>query len=82
GVPVVSSAMGGATEGIDDGVTGFRFAERDVDALSARLISLLTDDKIANSLSLAGPPYVSGKFDIRRCTGKLESLYDRAVSQG
>jgi glycosyltransferase involved in cell wall biosynthesis len=80
GVPVVSSAIGGATEGIEDGVTGFSFEERDVGALSARLIYLLTNDAAAASMSLAGPRFVSDKFDLYRCTEKLESIYDFTVS--
>jgi glycosyltransferase involved in cell wall biosynthesis len=78
GVPVVSSAIGGAAEGIDEGVTGFSFAERDVDTLAVRLIALLTDDALATSMAHAGPIFVSERFDLYRCTEKLESLYDAA----
>jgi glycosyltransferase involved in cell wall biosynthesis len=76
GVPVVTSAMGGASEGIDDGVTGFAFEERDVDTLARRLITLLTDDALATSMALAGPRFVSNKFDLYRSTERLETLYD------
>ncbi len=82
GVPVVTSALGGAMEGIDDGVTGFAFAERDVDTLAARLITLLTDDALATSMAHAGPAFVSEKFDLYRCTEKLETLYDTACEAG
>jgi glycosyltransferase involved in cell wall biosynthesis len=78
GVPVVSSARSGATEGIDDGVTGFAFAERDVETLAARLITLLTDDALAHSMSAAGPRFVAKKFDLSRCAERLELLYDEA----
>ena len=77
GVPVVTSAHGGSTEGISDGVTGFTFRERDVSTLSAHLISLLTDDNIARSMSAAGPEFIAQKFAIARCTEALESEYDR-----
>jgi glycosyltransferase involved in cell wall biosynthesis len=76
GVPVVTSALGGATEGIQDGITGFAFTERDVGTLSARLIDLLTNDAAAASFAAAGPEFVSGKFDILRCNEALEALYD------
>ena len=76
GVPVVTSAMGGATEGIHDGVTGFAFEERDVDTLASRLITMLTDDAVATSMALAGPRFVSDKFDLYRCAERLELLYD------
>jgi glycosyltransferase involved in cell wall biosynthesis len=43
GVPVVTSARGGATEGIVDGMTGFAFAERDVPALTHALERVLAE---------------------------------------
>jgi glycosyltransferase involved in cell wall biosynthesis len=78
GVPVVTSAIGGAAEGIDEGVTGFAFRERDVDTLAARLITLLTDDALATSMAHAGPAFVAKRFDLYQCTEKLELLYDAA----
>jgi glycosyltransferase involved in cell wall biosynthesis len=80
GVPVVTSAMGGASEGINEGVTGFAFRERDVDTLAARLVELLTNDAIAASFALAGPRFVSQRFDLHRCTEALEALYDHTLA--
>jgi glycosyltransferase involved in cell wall biosynthesis len=76
GVPVVTSAKGGRDEGVCEGVTGLTFQERDVDMLASHLIKILTDDNIAESMALAGPRFVSEKFDIGRCTRILEMLYD------
>jgi len=76
GVPVVTSARGGVTEGIIPGVTGFGFAEGDVDALGDRLLQLLRDDDLAMSMSAAGPRFIAEKFDIAHCTRALEDLYD------
>ena len=77
GVPVVTSALGGNTEGIQEGITGFAFRERDVSALAARLIDLITDDRAAVIFAAAGPKFVAEKFDLLRCTHDLETLYDR-----
>ena len=77
GVPVVTSALGGATEGIVEGVTGMSFAEGDVDGLSERLTRVLSDDALAASMSAAAPGFVASRFDIRNCTRTLEDLYDR-----
>jgi glycosyltransferase involved in cell wall biosynthesis len=76
GVPVVTSARGGAEEGVIDGKTGFAFAERDVDTLSDRLTRVLTDDDLALSMSEEARAFVRQRFDIRRCTRSLEQLYD------
>jgi glycosyltransferase involved in cell wall biosynthesis len=76
GVPVVTSARGGVTEGIIPGVTGFGFAEGDVVALGDRLLQLLRDDPLALSMSDAAPRFIAEKFDINQCTRALEDLYD------
>jgi len=81
GVPVVTSARGGATEGIEDGVTGYAFGERDVAGLTERLMALLTDDALAARFSEAGPPFIAENHDLYRQTAQLEALYDR-VAEG
>jgi glycosyltransferase involved in cell wall biosynthesis len=81
GVPVITSAVGGAQEGILEGETGYSFAEQDVASLSEKIIRVLTDDTLASSMSRAAPRFIAEQFDIRRLTARLESLYD-AASQG
>ncbi len=83
GVPVVTSARGGEGEAIEHGVTGLGFPEGDVDALSAALIPLLTDDRICP------PPcrrrheiVLASLFDLNKCTAQLESFYDQNVAAG
>ena len=76
GVPVVTSAVGGAQEGILEGVTGYSFEEKDVASLSEKISRLLTDDALASAMSLASPHFIRERFDIRRLTARLESLYD------
>ena len=79
GVPVVTSARGGATEGLQDGVTGFAFDERDVPGLTERLMALLTDDALAARFSAAAPPFIAERHDLYRQTAQLEALYDRVA---
>ena len=80
GVPVVTSAVGGAQEGIRDGVTGYSFAERDVTGLASKLTRLLTDDSLASAMSLAAPGFVRQHFDNAVLTERLEALYDSAAT--
>lgn len=79
GVPVVTSARGGATEGIINGETGFAFAERDIEAMAAHLHCLLSDDAMAQAFSSAATRFMEQKFEIGRCTAALETLYDKAA---
>jgi colanic acid/amylovoran biosynthesis glycosyltransferase len=80
GVPVVTSALGGSTEGIVEGVTGFAFPERDIRTLSDRLTRLLSDAQLCESMSKAAPRFVAERFDIQNCTRSLEGLYDQLVA--
>lgn len=77
GVPVITSARGGATEGVQHGATGFAFPEKDTAALESALIRLLSDDTLTASMAQQARHYVENTFDIRRCTASLEDLYDR-----
>ena len=77
GVPVITSACGGATEGIADGITGYAFEEKAVDALAAHLIELFRDDAKVTAMSQAALQFVRERFDIRKTTAELESTYDR-----
>jgi glycosyltransferase involved in cell wall biosynthesis len=81
GVPVVTSAKGGADEGVCESVSGLTFIERDIDTLASHLIRVLTDDNIAKSMALAGPQFVAQKFDLVKCTHALEMLYDDIVKE-
>jgi glycosyltransferase involved in cell wall biosynthesis len=81
GVPVVTSARGGATEAIVHGQTGLAFVEKDVDTLSQHLITLLGDDQCASRMSACARRFAEEKFDLQRCTRALESLYDQMVAR-
>ncbi|AQS86443.1 MAG: glycosyltransferase [Acetobacter aceti] len=81
GVPVVTSANGGTTEGMIDAETGFAFAEKDTEALTRHLITILTDDELATRFGKNARAYVEEKHDIRACTSRLESAYDWACAQ-
>jgi glycosyltransferase involved in cell wall biosynthesis len=76
GVPVISSARGGATEGLQEGETGFAFAEGDVDRLSN-----LLNNAIHGSFDFESDrarQFVTTRFDIKRTTNGLEMAYDHA----
>ncbi|MBI1203471.1 MAG: glycosyltransferase [Rhodopseudomonas sp.] len=79
GVPVVTSALGGADEGIINGVTGFKFEERNSKALSECLIRVLSNPELNQTMAYEAREFVKGRFDIRDCTRLLESLYDKIV---
>lgn len=77
GVPVISSAMGGAEEGIAHGITGYQVEEGEVDALAGRINEVLANPHKAAAMGKAGRDFVSSRFDIHQCTQSLEHLYDQ-----
>lgn len=81
GVPVVSSARGGATEGLLHGETGFRCAEHDKNEFVARIQEILCNDSLAAAMSRRASAFVADMFDIKKCTRRLEQIYDMAIVQ-
>lgn len=77
GIPVVTSARGGAIEGILDGKTGLRFAEGNLGELVDRLQAVLEDEQANAAMGLAATEFVRRNFDIAVCTRNLEEFYDQ-----
>lgn len=82
GVPVITSARGGAGEAIVHGSTGFAHAEKDVAALRDGLAALLESDELAFSFGAKGRRHVTEHLDIRDCVTRLETLYDQHAFSG
>jgi colanic acid/amylovoran biosynthesis glycosyltransferase len=81
GVPVVSTRHGGIPEAVRDGETGFLVAERDDQALAARLDLLLSDPIMARSMGARGRDFVCAHFDLHKQAQELEAIYDRLTLQ-
>jgi len=78
GLPVVSSARGGAAEGIIEGQTGFSFQEWNIKELVTALISLLVDDALCDRMFHKASSFMQESFNIHQQTTELEALYERA----
>jgi glycosyltransferase involved in cell wall biosynthesis len=78
GVPVVTSAIGGAEEGIVHGQTGFTFAEHDHETLARIMSSSMADADLLERVRVAARASVEARFDLHHCTALLERLYDSA----
>nr|WP_170168083.1 glycosyltransferase [Pseudorhodoferax soli] len=76
GVPVVTSARGGATEGIVDGVTGLATVPGNVPGLASALSRILSDPALAERMSAAATGFARERFDLGACTRLLEQEYD------
>jgi glycosyltransferase involved in cell wall biosynthesis len=76
GVPVLTSAMGGATEGLLDGRTGHAFREGALEEMVVKLRILLEDMNLATTASATAARFVADSFDIRSCSRHLEQIYE------
>jgi glycosyltransferase involved in cell wall biosynthesis len=81
GVPVVTSAHSGSVEAIREGETGFSFPERNHQSLATRLVTILANPPLRDSMAKAAHLHAMRSFDIRECTARLEGLYD-SFAQG
>ncbi len=75
GVPVVSTAISGIPEMIDDGVHGLLVEPRDPQALANALRRVLTDAGLHRQLARAGRARIRERFDSRRTTLALRELF-------
>ncbi len=75
GVPVVSTAISGIPEMIDDGVHGLLVEPRNPQALAEALRRVLTDTELHTRLARAGRQRICERFDSRRTTLDLRDLF-------
>lgn len=76
GVPGIGTRVGGISEGIAEGETGFLVPERDVESLSIAIGTLLANPPLRQRMGAAARSRVEQMFDIRRQTAYLEDIYD------
>ncbi len=80
GVPVVSTAISGIPEMIDDGVHGLLVPPRDPPALGAALQRLLVDTGLHQRLARQGRERMCERFDSRRTTQELRALFEASLA--
>jgi glycosyltransferase involved in cell wall biosynthesis len=81
GVPVIGTYHAGIPETVDDGETGFLVPERNVPALTDRLIALLTDEKRRKAFGRAARKKMEREFDLFEQVRTLEEHYDQVREQ-
>jgi colanic acid/amylovoran biosynthesis glycosyltransferase len=80
GVPGIGSRIGGIPEGIAEGETGFLVPERDPEALSIAIGTLLANQTLRLRMGEAARRRTERMFDLTRQTAALEDIYDGLLS--
>jgi len=79
-VPVITTSVGGASEAIDDGVSGMLVRPRDVDQLAGIIKKILDDDEHRLAIGKAAREVVVSNFNVGKMTADcVESLLDVAA---
>jgi glycosyltransferase involved in cell wall biosynthesis len=80
GKAIVSTAVDGCREVLEEGATGLLVPPRDPAALAAALLKALLDAGLRQNLGHAAQR-ASRRYDIGDCVGKIEALYDEVLTE-
>jgi glycosyltransferase involved in cell wall biosynthesis len=78
-LPVVATDVGGNSEAVKDGVSGFLVPPDDPDALAAAISRLLSDPSLAKAMSAAGKVLASENFTIEAMMTRIVSTYNKLL---
>jgi glycosyltransferase involved in cell wall biosynthesis len=79
--PVVATNVGGASEAVVDGVTGYLVDSGDDKTMAERIIRLLREPELARSVGEAGRMRVEQEFSTTSLLHNVESLYDSLLTR-
>ena len=80
GKAIVSTAVDGCREVIEDGATGLLVPPRDPESLAAALLRVIEDEPLRRGLAERAR-VASARYDIRSCVAQMEALYDEVLSE-
>src|SRR5215813_82472 len=80
GAPVVATAVGGTTELVIDGDTGFLAPPADAGALARRILDALRNPDCSARMAAQGRRRVLSQFGMRRMIESVERLYDEILT--
>lgn len=75
GLPVVATDVGGVSEIVRDGVSGYLVRPGDADGMTRALSSLLADRDLQIKMGSRGQEWVQDLFSIEHCIMRYEALY-------
>jgi glycosyltransferase involved in cell wall biosynthesis len=81
GVPVVATAVGGVTEIIEDGKTGYLVRPANPDAMAERLKYMLEHGRLRQEIALRGQRSVRDRFGIEYMVKSVQDLYEAMLNE-
>jgi glycosyltransferase involved in cell wall biosynthesis len=80
GRPVVSTAVGGVADVVDQGITGVLVGARDVPAMSEAFLQLATDEGLRHRMGAAGRARALVRYSHARLVDDIERLYSAGLA--
>ena len=80
GVPVISTAVTGIPELVEDGLTGRIVPERDPETLARAIQAVLDDPDRARALAKAARARIEADFDLRVNVAQLRTLFEELTA--
>jgi glycosyltransferase involved in cell wall biosynthesis len=81
-LPVVATNVGGNSEAVRDGVSGFLIPSGDPAALAAAISRLLSDQSQAKAMGAAGKAFVAENFTTEAMMTRIASVYEKLLYKG
>lgn len=79
GLPVISTMHSGIPELVENAVTGFLVPERDVDALTDRLVHVIDNPDMWADMGRNGRSYVEANYDINALNDRVVEIYRKLI---
>jgi glycosyltransferase involved in cell wall biosynthesis len=79
GRPIIASSVGGIPEVVEDGVTGLLFRRGNVQELADKIIRVLNDNKLAQTLAFNARKLVKERYSWAVIANKMEDLYEKTL---
>jgi colanic acid/amylovoran biosynthesis glycosyltransferase len=74
-IPVIATTVGGVAEAVQNGVSGFLVAAKDVDALTYCISALIEQREKWNQFGRSGRRHIEQNYDINRLNTRLVEIY-------
>lgn len=81
GLPVLASDVGGVSESVIDGKTGYLVPRADIDAIKNRLADLINDCSLRAEFGKSGNEFFLESFSFNAMYNKTVELYQKAINK-
>lgn len=80
GLPVVCSDAEGLSENIENGTTGLLFHRRNADEAAEKILQIIQNPSLYESMNQAGPTRVAQHFDIHKQVATFSDVYRKMLA--